>query len=319
MAVFGATFPRILSAPVLSGMVPLWLREMFFGHRRASLLPLDDALAECAPQNAPLLDVILPLSMVLRRSVKVGVLKQKDWHAAAALDLANKTPFSAADVEWALGPSDDALGQTVNQWVAKTHDLDALDERLAQNGWTVRRMLLQAGTSQVVLRNQSRATLSATRWQTQVNLALAIITLFGLGVAWIAPSFQARATARDLSAELVALQSETISLRQQLDQVAAQNELRAQFLANVTTQTKTVSLLRDTTVYLPDAAWLSEWRYGPSGLKLIGETSDSAAELVLQIGQKARGWSPALSGAVSRSPNGAERFSIDVSLSGARK
>lgn len=310
MAEFNATIPRSFRAPVLDGILPVWLGEMFLGQERATRLDLDAALETSAPKGRPQLDVVLPEALLLKRAIRVANLKPKDWASVARLDLTNKTPFAEADVVWALDAG--ATDGAVTQWVAKRADLDGLRSQLAAKGWKPRKFLVATTAGDLSLYIESGAT--GKRPLRRLNAVLLVASLAAGGYAWLAPSLQAREDTRVLNMQIADMRLQTVSLRADLDRVRTENAERAAFLANVANQTRVVSLLRDTTVNLPDDAWLGEWRYGPNGLKLIGETSGSAADLVLHLSQNVKGWTPALSGAVSRSPNGAERFNIDVSL-----
>jgi len=77
---------------------------------------------------------------------------------------------------------------------------------------------------------------------------------------------------------------------------------------------RVVTQLRESTVNLPNTVWLNEWTYNQGSLRLAGEVDGSAADLVLTLSEKVRGWSPALSGAVSSTPDGNQRFELAIAV-----
>ena len=71
--------------------------------------------------------------------------------------------------------------------------------------------------------------------------------------------------------------------------------------------------LRALTVALPDGVWISDLKFTPTEFVITGETSGSAADLVLQLTESNLDLVPSLQGAVSRTNIGSERFSLKFS------
>jgi hypothetical protein len=315
MALFDASIRRINLSSIVEGIFPAWLGELFFGKSRALQLDLDVALETSPANGVDNLNVVLPQPLLLERSIKVHNISPRNWRDVAQLDLTNKTPLKKADVTWTLDSQRVEEGQYVRQWVAKNADLERIENQLSTLGWKPRFFLVDAGNDMLRLPYSTKGNQSGGPRFRIVNSCLMGLCLLTANYLWLNPALQARSERAKLEIEIAAQTAELIDLRQLLDVARSEDLQRTEFLDGISKRMRTSTLLRETTVFLPDSTWLSEWRQTGNQLRLSGETDSSAASLVLRLSEKAKGWTPALSGAVSRTASGAEKFTLDVVVS----
>ena len=295
---------------------PTWIREMFLGKPVSKLLTLEEALNSpaSATKRNRFIDVELPDSFLLSRQLSSPPRSRGNWYSFAELDLIRQTPFKPDQVCWVLTDREKDGERELTQWIAKRSDLESITQRLTAKGITPIRFFFRAGfTLELLFQRQGTRAGSHRIWPL-LNSLLVIGTVLSLGFAWLAPAWEAKVRADVLETEVASLQQEALSLRTELSDIRGIDAERTAFLDSLARNPRVVTQLRESTVVLPDNAWLNEWRYFRGQLRLSGEIEGSAAELVLLISEKSARWAPALAGAVSRTPEGKERFDIDIAM-----
>lgn len=300
-------------------MVPTFATALFSGMPLARTLheppvPLS-ALMTGADAEVPALPsgpVIaeLPRAACLARQIEVPAAASGQLGRIAALDLVRRTPFRTDEVYWALGPVErqgDRL--KVTQWVVRKTDVDRLAQRLAARGAQLVGLRVAGGATTPAL----IATLAgsrAGRGLRRLNLAAAIVGLAALATVWLGSTWQQSSALPALRAALDADLTDATALRAGIEEMRAQSDARNAFLSAMVHRPRLSVTLRDLTVALPDEVWLSDVTWSATSVVLTGETRRSAADLVLSLGDLRGYRNPRMSGAVSRSIDGGERFEI---------
>jgi Tfp pilus assembly protein PilN len=136
-----------------------------------------------------------------------------------------------------------------------------------------------------------------------------------LGVIFLGnQAFENQQRLDDLTAQSELLKQEAISLRKEIEGRQATLDIankRAQFIYN---RHKLSTVLRDITIALPDHTWVSNVNYSKTNVSIIGATSESSADLVLQLAKVNRIQNPQLIGSVSKNQSGSEKFELRYSL-----
>ena len=249
------------------GYFPAWMDEMFFGQPIAGQITLEDALNSPNANDAKrkrVVDVILPESFLLSRTLLSPPRARANWQSFAKLDLIRQTPFKPDQVYWALTQNEKSTDVELIQWIAKRTEVETAAKRLEARGLVPRRFLFRTEHSLEVLTDQLGENSTWRRRLVALNMLLIGVFVFSSTFAWLSLAWEAKAQADILELEVQDLQQQALSLRSDLDSVR--------------------------------------------------EIDGSAADLVLLISEKTSRWSPGLAGAVSRTPDGKERFEIDIAI-----
>ncbi|MHA6268365.1 PilN domain-containing protein [Aliiroseovarius sp. CAU 1755] len=256
-------------------------------------------------------DIVLPSEILLVRALAIPKTARSKLEEISTLDLARRTPFKASDVYAAVSLKDvvaDDLHAT--QWVIKRTEVDAIIRRLGNASVRVRKVLADAGGNLVVLTDRSDVIAPYSAIWRRMNLGL--VSLAGLlAIAlWLYPGWRAQSAAKALEPKLAEKRAEVVETRQKLDQKSETATSTEQFLQAAIRHPRLVEILRNLTVALPDDVWLSDVVLRNGQLVVSGETSGSAADLVLALAKSRELNDPKLSGPVSRTAAGSERFQI---------
>ncbi len=313
-------------------MLPGWFGAMFFGiapattlrfrpdilhvivHRGGIDVPeaiLHGPVEGLAAQPSCAVDAELPENLFLRRELNLPDAALKSLSRAAELDLVRRTPFHPTTVHSGLGPAVRSGGRvTVAQWVARRRDIDILAERLGALGLRLRHVVV-AGQGVVVADRSAALSRSARRWR-RANGSLALISLLLAAALWLGPAVQARDKLRDGESDLASLRAEAVALRQEVEALRARETERSAFVDAVIRRPRLAEALRELTVALPDEAWVSEFTFSGERVVLAGQISGSAADLVLALAKSRAFSDPRLTGPVSRTADGNERFEMSL-------
>lgn len=307
----------------LRELAPQWVRSMFFAEPHARLLKFDTGSAATALQapvsvlttqgNATrtrLVDVVLPTERILERTIPIPPTPIAKHYAIAELDLLRRTPFTNEQAYWALGKAANAKSTNLRQWVAKKADIAQFRSTLSSNGFVVRRFLVNDDDGVVTLVDFSTDIApNAGLWR-KLNLALIVGIAGALMSLWLQPAWQARTETALETGTINALREEALTLRSEIDVLDQIDNERTAFVNTVMRRARVVDALRQLTVELPDSVWISDLLFTADQITLNGETSQSAADLVLQLTEGNLGYVPALAGPVSRTVDGKERFGV---------
>lgn len=320
----------------LAGVFPDWFKRMFFGEpavteirfaknthkivrHKGQLFAPQTLLQPDGPTISPIqnriVDIQIPQSFFLKRTVEAPISARKNLIKTAELDMIRRTPFRPDAVYWAITnpvKSDKIL--RAEQWIAKRTDIDQLQQRAKKAGLLIRKAFV-AGVplSGPIADLSALATPNAKRWRI-LNSVLAISAVVLASVIWLYPAWQASVENKRLQATLTDNRTQAIRLRQEVETLRSQEKERAAFLDIVYNRPRLSNVLRNLTVVLPDNVWVNNLNFAPARLVVSGKISGSAAELVLALSQRNEFNNPRLSGPVARARNGAERFELTLDL-----
>lgn len=259
-----------------------------------------------------IVDIVLPEFFFLKRHIEVQASAIKSLHQIAELDLIRRTPFQPKDVHWVLSSPNRLDNKiTVSQWVASKTDIDTLQQRLKKYGLHIRQIYIenQQDVGPIV---ELSGTQNTRIWR-RLNIGLSLIATSFIMLLWLLPGWRASQDLVWTETKLNTLRNEAIALRSELETLRQRENERDEFIKAITQRPLMSQVLRELTVSIPDTTWISEFTFRDGKFSLTGETSESAAALVLLLSE-ARGFSdPRLSGPVSRTSDAKERFELTLS------
>lgn len=317
----------------ISALVPDWLRTTFAGYpmaRAISFVPSNkakgratlsqDLLTMDSPKTAKTkrrkqIDVVAPSEMFLKRTIKVPKSAAAKLHAMATLDLRQHTPFNPQDIHWQLDtPQKQGGSIEATQWVVKRTDVEKWRMRLAVQGYQVRRVFVQGAQASQPIADFSDELAPWRRGLVMLNGVLVLTATAAALAAWLYPGWVAQRQTEMLQAQTQILQVQAVDLRREVEGLRGLDRERTAFLDTILRRPLLVDSLRELTIALPDDVWIASMVYSPQRIVMSGETSGSAAEIVLKLGGRRMLGNPRLSGPVQRTANQAERFEISVDL-----
>ena len=328
-SLISSTVPRFL---------PDWFRALFLGTPMAArihfsghaIAPPEDnqpvhgpsaaaiSKAETARlQPGQVVDAVIPGRYFLKRRVSAPKTAENSLAAVAQLDLQRQTPLQLSAVKWILGARHRS-GTRIDaeQWVAKKTDLALWKIQLEEAGVKVRRFFIEGAEDFGPIADYSSEIAPRAR-QWQFLNGLLLFTLFCLAVSWwLYPAWALGPQIRTLQEQTSKLRDEALQLRPRIEQLRGYDAEKTAFLDVINRQAVLSETLRELTVALPDSVWLERLTFTKNRLVFSGETKQSAPELVLELAANTRFQTPRLTGAVSNTPSGAERFEITLGLGG---
>ena len=312
-------------------VTPHWFRKVFLaepparqlrfgeGKRRGIITKPSSILGQAGTvtSRAKTVDVILPPELLLRRTIPTPPSAVVTHNDIAALDLVRRTPFLPKDVYWVLGNESTAKTTELVQWIAKKTDITHYQTMLKSHGYKVRRFLIADGKTHTTIADfTSNIAPRAHLWR-RMN-AILCIAIIGFCVSiWLQPARQAQTEVRQDAVVLERLRNEALDLRVEIEALNQIDTERTAFVNAVMRRTRVVDAIRQLTVALPDSVWISDLLFTSNRITLNGETAQSAADLVLELTDSNLAYVPALTGPVSRTSEGKERFGIVFSATGA--
>lgn len=328
-------------AEEFSKLVPGWFSAMFLARPRlmslefhpnldqierrrgrilAPLALLEDAQTPPLPPSlrAPV-DAALPEAFFLKRRIAVPQAASRSLQQVAALDLARRTPFRADEVHWALSAPQAVASEVVaTQWVAMREDIEALRGRLARIGLVLMRAHVATDPGAGAIADLPGPVATRARTWRRLNALLGVSAAILAAALWLLPGWVAARALVPVSEDLAARRAEALTLRREVEGLRALEAERAAFVDTVIHPPRLAEVLRDLSVAIPDEVWISEMGYRPSGVTVSGETSASAADLVLALSTRRGFANPRLNGPVARTATGGERFGIALDMEQGR-
>jgi len=298
-------------------VVPVWMRWVFFAEPAARLLRLsgkegDGMLSQPgkAASRQKTVDVVLPNHVLLRRTITIPPTAPGRHHDIAYLDMVRRTPFAPADIYWTLEDGRSAKTTELAQLIIKKADITRYRSNLATHGFRVRKFLLTPADKPLTIADfTTDISPNAKLWR-RLN-AFFVLLIIGFATAiWLQPAWQARTEIARDQIVLDRMRNQALDLRAEIETRAQASVERTAFMNSVIRRTRAVDALRQLTIALPDAVWLSDLVFAPNQITINGETADSAADLVLELTRSNLAYVPALTGSVSRTSEGNERFGI---------
>lgn len=319
------------------GIVPQWFAALFLGvsktlpvrfsagstgiaERREGFVAPLQFLSEEEEHSSPVrgaksaVIAELPPGAYLARRIEAPARSSGQLAAIAALDLIRRTPFHPGEVYTALSaPRQDGSKLVATQWVIRRKDVDRLDRNLSAHGFALRGVRIEGETTtpSLIADFSHRDRAKAGLWKTINGAALTVIV--GAAVAvWLLPVWQHSTLLPSLRDRLQSSQTAAVALRTEIESLRSLADEQTAFLSTMIGRPHLSQNLRELTIAVPDETWLSELSYSQASLVLSGETTGSAAELVLSLAEVRSFGNPRLSGPVSRSAEGGERFEIVI-------
>ena len=314
---------------------PAWFAAMFLGRpiarratfadvpgpvisRRGIVLPLallgeDGAEAAAAPRfrAGKVIDLHLPADALLRRMVEIPVSALARRRRVAELDLLRRTPFAAGEVAWTLGPPRrEGAAARLDQWIVRREDVSGLAARVAALGFRVRDVLAEPAPEAGPLLTLGAG--EGSRRLRRLNAVLVIAALLAAGASLALPTLRDLEARAGLERRVEELRAAAVEARRGLAEAEAIAGERGAFVERIAGRATLLETLRAVTVALPDDTWLSDLSLDGAGVAIAGETSGSAAELLLSLKRGGALGSARLSGPVSRTASGAERFTMEA-------
>ncbi|MCU0826007.1 MAG: PilN domain-containing protein [Tabrizicola sp.] len=256
----------------------------------------------------------------MSRRIEVPARGAAQVASIAALDLARKTPFRADEVYTALSPLEpDGNGFLVIQWVIRRADVARLERNLKGHGMALRGVRI-AGTSTTppLIADLSAHNDRQTAVWRRINASLVSAGLVAAAIGWLYPAVQTAQSLPALEARLQRAQDEAVRLRTEVEERRTVARAEADFMATVLVRQHLAATLRELTVALDDDAWLTDLSFSRTGVTFSGETATSAADLLIGLADSRSFENPRLSGPVSRSGTGSERFEIALDFRGTK-
>lgn len=307
-----------------SDLIPQWFKTMFLGIPAAKQLRFDgnrsdnnlpkDVLINGElgdkPKKKINVDAVVPTDLLLRRTIEIPSAARSSRKMIAKLDLQRRTPFNLSDVHWALDAEQTGTESQAIQWVAKRADIAHFRTVLRSHGYAVRRFVTDSKTKPTTIADFTADIAPNARFWRRLNAGLCILAI-GFGCAiWLNPAWQARAATQTTDNAVNALRAQALDLRTEIEALKQVDTERTAFLNAVSQHPRLVDALRQLTVALPDSVWVSDLIFTGPQITISGQTSASAADLVLQLTQSNLPYVPALTGPVSRTNDGSEQFGL---------
>lgn len=330
---------RILSLvkAELNSVTPAWVKTMFFGipnarplrftHGTAQILPtkggytapiglLASDMQGVKPKTTRVVDLCLPNEGLLCRTLSVPVASRNKIDRIVELDTLQKTPFKAEEVysTFHVGPKKGSSHE-ITQWIARRDQIASLLARLEKLGLKIRQVRVD-GAEAPALADFTRHIAPRAKLWIATNFFL-LLASAGIGFAWyFFPTWNASQAYQNQEAINSTLARKALSLRESIDGSESGATERAALVEKLTRRQTLASILREVTVALPDEVWATDVVVERGRVSIRGSTSGSAAELVLDLTKDLKFLSPRLTGPVSQTGNGRERFELTFDLKG---
>lgn len=329
---------KVLQGEVGS-LFPSWFRTLFLGtpasrqllfsanasdiqlKRSKVLVPLDlarRAVVELKPTQRAIVDPVLPEGMLLKRTIRLPSVAARNIEDAARLDLVRGTPFQENDVVWVMSPTRrDGSEVVATQWVAKRDDLLQLEERLRALGFIPFAFQIEGHPELSKLPVQSTGASGTSKYWGLLNASLLLLAFAITGWIWLAPTLAETRNLAIIEQQVDGLRQEAVELRREVEALRARDTERSAFLNEIVQRPRLIDALRDLTVVIPDDTWVTHLSFSSENVTISGQTTSSAAGMVLSLTNGREFQNPRLTGPVSRAQSGAEAFEISVGLGGS--
>lgn len=268
------------------------------------------------------LALLLPPATVLRRTLALPLAARDNLQQVMAFEMDRQTPFSAAQVYYAVRELDAPAGGRFHaELVAVTRGtLDPLLARLRELGVSIDAVDLAVGNDRLgVNLLPAEQTPRHVRPRRRLNLALAagcvLLLVMVLG-QWL----------HNRQAALEQMRSEVESMRGDAQQVAAlrtqlqDNTGAASFLVRRKKDTSSMlGVLQDITQRLPDSAWLERFNVDNTGQVGMQGQSQQAVKLLDVLKDSRLITNASFQGSIQPDPaTGKERFYLTAQLATAK-
>ena len=308
-----------------------WFGALFLGQSMARTFVVSDdvesakqgalpsAFVEIPSGNATrqriIADVVLPPRFFLNRKVTLPAGAKRNAEQVARLDMIRRTPFQPQDVHTVLSRVHrEGEGYQASQLVIERDIVQQYKNNLATHGYRLRRLYTDGPDFTQPIADFSRDVAPRRTFWLSLNAILAMVAIAAFGIAFAQPVLRTQQATAAVKADIVGLQNEALALRQRIDALRASEAEKTAFLDILRHSPKLGDTLRELTVAMPDEAWAENMTFQQGRLVVSGQTTGSAAGLVLDLADARSFTNPRLSGATARTASGQERFEISLDL-----
>ncbi|WJY20384.1 PilN domain-containing protein [Fontisubflavum oceani] len=260
-------------------------------------------------------DLFLPEESALQRTLQLPPAVEHRLDEVIKLDLIRSTPFVLGEIYTTRSkPIIENCELTVEQWIVKTATIDAVVDRLGAIGLAVKQVRLHHPLAKVPFVDLTgRLAPNQRRWQL-TNIALFAGALLMLLYVWLVPSLETSNRLVSIQAENAGLLARAVDEMQALEMLESEAGEQRALTAFLFDRRRLMEALSDLTEAMPDSVWVSDLTFTPERLVLAGNTSGSAASVVLLLSEITVFADPRISGPVTRTATGEERFELTIDL-----
>ncbi|RLJ60740.1 hypothetical protein BCF46_0945 [Litoreibacter meonggei] len=316
--------------------IPEWAKAMFLGQptachlvfkknaksvtSRKRVLEVPASLLERSvegldAQGTKTVDIYLPQASLLRRDLKLPATSLSKVDKIIALDTLQKTPFKPSDIYFSISVGKATNGTIdVVQWIARRDGIARLRDRLRVLGLQARRVHVEGAGAAPLVDFSAEITPHARAWK-MINLALLLTGLGLLSLLYIRPAWDSSQALHKQETQIARLTEEAVALRSSVEKLRGSASERDELVDYIINRKTALNRLREITVLLPDNTWISDLRIQKEQVALRGTTSGSAAQLLLDILETNQFASALLTGPISQTPDGRERFDMMLGTS----
>ncbi len=310
----------------MGSVLPQWVKAIAFGHQmartcrfatgeadaRAGTLPLGLLTGETAPARATtrrVIDAVVPGHLFLTRRVSLPSKAAGRMQQIGTLDLLQKTPFDTDEIIWAIGPVQrDGKQIHMTQVIALQSDLTAWRTRMEAANHPLRRLYARVEGRDVLIADDSKALNRSGRFWPVLNAVGAVVACLLALYLWALPGLQASERMATLGPEVTRLQAEALRLRNQVDQLRADQDRQQGLLAGVAAAPRLLDALVAATTALPDTVWVSQYVFDTEGTRMFVQVNGSAVDLLYRLADEGSLPNALMQGEVDRTQTGAEEF-----------
>lgn len=327
-----STFLNAMRAE-FSSVIPDWVKTIFLAHPAAQksefstetsapqygsntvTLPASWLTADPDPQDVRRVrnvDIVLPQSLTLHRKIVLPANSIGKLDKVIALDTVQKTPFKPADIYSLFLAGETSAGKVaVDQWIVRRDLITTLRDRFEKAGLRIRRIDVEGNTGKPLADFSSAIAPRASIWR-WFNFGMVFVTLALLASLWAQPAWKDYSSLAQKTEELKDLKQDALALRTDVEALKETAAEKAEFLDRVVHRPLFLETLRAVTVALPDEVWITDLLFQRDKIVLRGSSRASAAQLVLDLTQTPEFGNPRLTGPVSQTSDGQERFDITL-------
>lgn len=268
-------------------------------------------------KGSNVVSLAVPPTLLWVRTISIPREARSKLEEIARLDLRKASPFGGDDLYWQLGSPVVKSGRLeCEQFVAKRSDVANWLTEAEHYGLKVKEIVVDGVDLNKPLANFSSKIFPQRRQVLQLNAMLVLTALIFHLTLWALPIWRIDRSNILLSEEVANEVRELAKLRARIEVKRQYKAVEAALSEKARARPLLIDSIREVTVALNDSTWLESFVFSGDRILISGVTEGSAAQLVLDLTSRPGFSDPALSGPVSRSSTGSERFEISARLGG---
>ena len=230
-------------------------------------------------EQARLLVLRVPADQALIRTLPLPLAAEKNLRQVMGFEMDRLTPFAVAQVYYDVILLERQVEQRrlrVELTALPRTDVDPVLTQLRQQGLPPD-VLDVAGRRPELNLLPLEQRPRRGQWSRGLRASVMAISLLLIGAAVVLPIWQQRQLVIEVMANVARIQksaSQTLGLRDQLDQVLATSRMLAQKKQAIPAR---VDLLRELTMILPDDTWVERLQINGDAIQIIGQSAKASA------------------------------------------